>query len=120
MGRRELADLITQYIDGFDEAAESASASADGRREVEAFFPVIRQLRETLLPVEPSPHFKDALKARLVAAWHEQRRDGSVRSDQQRREFFLRAAAVGSFVSVAALIAVVAHARSSQVHVRTT
>ncbi len=122
MRRKALAEIVAQYIDSVNQAADKAVVSiatlAEDRRELEALIPVIHRLRETLMPVEPSPYFKDALEAKLVAAWHEQRRKAATQGTPQRREIFLRAAAVGSFVSVAALIAVVARSRMRHAHIQ--
>lgn len=96
--------------------------------EFQPSIPIIDRLTEIFVPVEPAPEFRDALKAKLVAAWYEQRREQNAkdrlrsrfslsgfRSRQQRGRFILRAAVVGSFVSVAALITV---ARLRMHHVR--
>lgn len=111
MRRRALADLVSQHLENFEDgAARSAADNEDGQRDLEALLPTIHRLRDTLVPVEPSPQFRDALAAKLEAAWHEQRRQERVR-DEQRRLFFFRAAAVGSFISVAALVAMVVRSR---------
>ncbi|MBI2954819.1 MAG: hypothetical protein HYY30_10935 [Chloroflexi bacterium] len=116
MRRKAPDDLIAQYVDGLKDSADAAGSIVGlaERREIEALLPVIQRARKNLVPVAPSERFSTVLWDRLAAAWHEQRRQERVQSGQ-RREFFLRAAAIGSFVSFAALVAVAVRSRGGNV-----
>ncbi|MCL5961161.1 MAG: hypothetical protein M1358_17955 [Chloroflexi bacterium] len=116
MKQKALDDLLSRYADELNRegAPSTACSSAPGgvEPELEPMISVMQQVKETLVPVEPSTGFKDALGEKLIVAWHDQKRRERVQS-AQRRGFFLRAAAVGSFVSVAALVAMAARSRRS-------
>lgn len=112
MRRKALADLLAHYVDacGWNGEGAAASANASERQELQGLLPVVERLRETLVPVEPSPKFEADLKARLVAAWSEQRLN-ELAEQEERQEFYRRAAIVGSFLSLAAVAAFIVRGR---------
>ena len=111
-----MAEVVSQYIDqlhaGNDDVADYLSVFATFRSNLEPLLLLSRRVKSALALEKPSPRFKESLKTDLVAAWHRQKRDEAAEASAQRRNLLIRAAAVGSFVSVAALVAVVARSRS--------
>ena len=67
MSQRVLAEAVSQYVDQLDVRDEEyLSIFGSYRRELEPLLGVIRLLRAILLPVDPSPEFVAALRARLA------------------------------------------------------
>lgn len=104
MRRRVAADLLARYIDGhlLGEGAAPPAVEAE-LAEIEALLPVVHRLRDVLVPVEPSAAFAVDLQGQLLAAWREEERRRLLR--EERRSLILRAAAVGSGLSIIALLA---------------
>jgi hypothetical protein len=112
MKRKALADLLARYIDGLigTEDAGSAPVKAWEQPDLQLLLPLVDRLRSKLVPVEPSARFEAELKTKLIAAWNEQRLN-EIAEQEQRREFYVRAAVVGSFLSLAAVAAYVVRER---------
>lgn len=117
MKRRALAELVSQYADdlgtGVDDPASYWEAFPQYRGDLEPLFVLSSRIKGTLRPVEPSPEFTQGLRSRLFAAWCENK----AREDARRREWWIRAAAVGSLLSMATLAAVVARSRGQWIPV---
>ncbi|MCL5265026.1 MAG: hypothetical protein M1343_07540 [Chloroflexi bacterium] len=114
MKQKALDDLLSRYADELNRGGATSTARLPARAgvepELEPLIAVMQQVKGSLVPVEPSLRFKEALGEKLIVAWRDQKRRERVQS-AQRKEFFLRAAAVGSFVSLATLIAMAARLR---------
>jgi len=116
MKRRALAELVCEYVDDLDAGMEEADSYWEAfpqfRADLEPLFVLSHRIKGTLVPVEPSPEFANALRSRLVTAWYENKACEEARNEEARRRgWWLRAAIVGSLVSMAALTAVVARSR---------
>jgi hypothetical protein len=97
MTQKMLADVVTQYLDAGSKHAASYLYLIGGHREPESLFGIVRRLRHTLVPVEPSPSFAADLRARLMTMPIE-----SLQPVATPNRLVIGAVAVGSVVSAAA------------------
>ncbi|MBI4320025.1 MAG: hypothetical protein HY675_16160 [Chloroflexi bacterium] len=114
MRHRVLTDLVGQYVEQLngttDDIVAYLAVFAGYRRELEPLLLLAQRLKAVLVPVEPSPEFRDSLKSQLVLAWHQQRAQSVTETPRDRRDVLLWAA-VGSLVSLAAFVAVYGRSR---------
>ena len=99
MTQKMLADVVTHYLDAGSHRAASYLQAISGHREPEPLLGIVRFLRQTLVPVEPSPVFAADLKARLMALPVECQPASVVPTTSR---LVIGAVAVGSVVSAAA------------------
>lgn len=99
MSQRMLADVVSQYLDAGSHRAASYLQLIGGHREPEPIFGIVRLLRRTLVPVEPSAEFVADLRVRLLSADIATLPSVAV---LQPNRLVIGAVAVGSVVSAAA------------------
>lgn len=113
MSQRVLTEVVSQYLE-----AGGAGAARDEdyltlvsaqRNELEPLLGVIRLLRTVLVPVEPSPEFVAALRARLATTPIE---DLPLVAPQHPARLVVGAVALGSIVSAAAVYYLVSRGRA--------
>ena len=121
MRERVLVEMVCRQVDQLDDATDDVddclSTSPGYRRDLKPLRRLIRRLKSALLPAEPSPQFKESLRADLLRSWHEQKRREAAQASVKRRDLLIRVAAFGSFVSAATLCAVIARSRRQGKHV---
>ncbi len=111
-GRALLADVVSQVVEATEYPNESQLAVLVGQHyEVEPLLTVVRLLRAVLVPVEPSPAFTAALKARLMTAHLE---DLPPSPSPYARRLVLGSIAFGSLVSAAAVYFLLTRSRPAR------
>lgn len=108
MWEERLGAELDRYVDTLLADGQWAAALPPGLEELAA---LARRVRWLLTPVEPSPHFREALHARLLVAAKESMLAPAVPWHTQHRREIIIGAAVGSVLSVAGLAAVIARLR---------
>lgn len=111
MSERVLTEVLSKLIDAGTglEAEYLAVLDAHRQREIESLLAVIRLVRATLIPVQPRPRFVTALRASLLTIPLESL---PAATSTPVRRIVIGAVAVGSLVSAAAVLVLVARARS--------
>ncbi|MHB1133652.1 MAG: hypothetical protein ACYC4L_14870 [Chloroflexota bacterium] len=114
MVREESDDsLIDRFVEDLSVQNEEQGWSLlAGSAELTALAWLSKRLFDALRPVEPAPAFRNALHATLVAeARSQQSATPTSWADQHRREILIGAAALGSTLSLAGMVALVRHRR---------
>ena len=109
--------LIDRFVEKLaNDQEEQGWSVLAGSAELTALAWLARRLFQALRPVEPSPAFRSALHATLVAEARTRRYDGSSSWTEQHRRELLIGAAVGSTLSLAVVVALVRYRRHAHRH----
>ena len=132
MAKRELIEILATHADklngGVNEEAEYLATLPEHRDTLQPLLTVARKVKEALAPVEPDSAFCENLRLSLLAAARQRsasrlslRAGGSTKSQRplhlfrrRRKEILIGAAALGSVVSVAGIVAYWIHARAAK------
>ena len=129
MADRKLLEILATHADklnaGANEEAEYLATLSEHQDTLQLLLAVARKVKDALAPVEPDPAFRENLRLSLLAAAHQQlvSRLGSTRPRLpvhplkiSRNEVLIGAAALGSVVSVAGIVAYWIHTRTAKTH----
>ena len=112
MSQRVLAEAVSQIVDADENRdKEYLALVADHRSELQPLLDVIRLLKAVLVPVEPSPAFVAALRARLATIPLEELPSAA---PPYPRGLVWGSLAFGSLVSAAAVYLLVARTRAAR------
>jgi hypothetical protein len=126
MADRKLIEVLATHADklnvGTDEEAEYLATVPKHQDTLWPLLSLARKVKDALAPVEPDPAFRENLRLGLLAAAR-QRLASRLGSKSQRpvhlfrrrrKEILIGAAALGSVVSVAGIVAYWLHARAAK------
>ena len=132
MADRRLIEILATHADklnaGTNEEAEYLATLPEHQDTLQSLLQVARKVKDALAPVEPDSAFRENLHLSLLAAARQRlasrlsfRAEGSTKSQRpvhlfrrHRREILIGAAALGSVVSVAGIVAYWLHARAAK------
>jgi len=136
MANREWIEILATHADklnvGTNEEAEYLATLPEHQDTLQPLLTVARKVKDALAPVEPDPAFCENLRLSLLAAAHQQsvsrlslraepQAEGSTKSQRpvllfrkHRKEILIGAAALGSVVSVAGIVAYWIHTRAAK------
>jgi hypothetical protein len=132
MADRELIEILATHADklnmGTDEEAEYLTTLPEHQDTLQPLLALARRVKDALAPVEPDSAFRENLRLSLLAAARQRLAsrpsfwaEGSTKSQRpvhlfrrHRREILIGAAALGSVVSVAGIVAYWLHARAAK------
>jgi hypothetical protein len=136
MADRELIEILATHADklnaGTNEEAEYLATLPENQDTVQPLLALARKVKDALAPVEPGPAFCENLRLSLLAAAHqrsasrlslraEPQAEGPTKSQRpthlftkHRKEILIGAAALGSVVSVAGIVAYWIHTRTAK------
>jgi hypothetical protein len=126
MADREWIEILATHADklniGKNEETEYLATLPEHQDALQPLLALARKVKDALAPVEPDPAFRENLRLSLLAAAH-QRSVSRLSSKPQRsvdlfrshrKEILIGAAALGSVVSVAGIVAYWIHARAAK------
>jgi hypothetical protein len=126
MADREWIEILATHADklniGTNEETEYLATLPEHQDALQPLLALARKVKDALAPVEPDPAFRENLRLSLLAAAH-QRSVSRLSSKPQRsvdlfrshrKEILIGAAALGSVVSVAGIVAYWIHARAAK------
>ena len=126
MADREWIEILATHADklniGTNEETEYLATLPEHQNALQPLLALARKVKDALAPVEPDPAFRENLRLSLLAAAH-QRSVSRLSSKPQRpvhlfrsyrKEILIGAAALGSVVSVAGIVAYWIHARAAK------
>ena len=132
MADREWIEILATHADklnaGTNEEAEYLATLPEHQDTLQPLLALARKVKDALAPVEPDPAFCENLRLSLLAVAHQRlasrlslRAEGSAKSQRpvhlfrrHRKEILIGAAALGSVVSVAGIVAYWIHARAAK------
>jgi hypothetical protein len=132
MADREWIETLTTHTDklnaGGNEEAEYLTTLPEHQDTLQPLLALARKIKGALTPVEPDPTFCENLRLGLLAAARQRlvsrlslRAEGSTKSQRpihlfrrRRKEILIGAAALGSVVSVAGIVAYWIHTRAAK------
>jgi hypothetical protein len=132
MADREWIEILATHADklnaGTNEEAAYLATLPEHQDTLEPLLALARKVKDALAPVEPDSAFCENLRLGLLAAAHQRlasrlslQAEGSTKSQRpvhlfrrHRKEILIGAAAVGSVVSVAGIVAYWIHARAAK------
>jgi hypothetical protein len=126
MANREWIEILATHADklnaGVNEEAAYLATLPEHQDTLQPLLALARKVKDALAPVEPDPAFCENLRLSLLAAAHQRlaSRLSSTKSQRSvhlfrrhRKEILIGAAAVGSVVSVAGIVAYWIHTRAA-------
>ena len=126
MADREWIEILATHADklnaGANEETEYLATLPEHRDTLQPLLALARKVKDALVSVEPAPAFCENLRLSLLAAAHQRlaSRLGSKSRRpvhlfrRHRKEILIGAAALGSVVSVAGIVAYWVHARAAK------
>jgi hypothetical protein len=132
MADREWIEILATHADrlnaGTNEEAAYLATLPEHQDTLQPLLALARKVKDALVPVQPDPAFRENLRLSLLAAAHQWsasqlslRAEGSTKSQRpvhlfrrHRKEILIGAAAVGSVVSVAGIVAYWIHTRAAK------
>jgi hypothetical protein len=132
MADRKLIEILATHADklnaGVSKEAEYLAALPERQDTLQPLLALARKVKDALAPVEPDPAFRENLRLGLLAAARQRlasrpslQAEGSTKSQRpvhlfrrHRKEILIGAAALGSVVSVAGIVAYWIHARTAK------
>jgi hypothetical protein len=127
MANRKLIEILATHADklnaGVNEEAAYLATLPEHQDTLQPLLALARKVKDALAPVEPDPAFCENLSLSLLAAAHQRlaSRLSSTKSQRptylfrrHRKEILIGAAAVGSVVSVAGIVAYWMHTRAAK------
>jgi hypothetical protein len=132
MADREWIEILATHADrlnaGTNEEAAYLATLPERQDTLQPLLALARKVKDALVPVQPDPAFHENLRLSLLAAAHQWsasrlslRAEGSTKSQRpvhlfrrHRKEILIGAAAVGSVVSVAGIVAYWIHTRAAK------
>ena len=127
MADRELIEILATHADklnvGTNKEAEYLATLPEHQDTLQPLLALAQKVKYALAPVEPGPAFCENLRLSLLAAAHQRAasRLSSTKSQRpvhlfrrHRKEILIGAAALGSVVSVAGIVAYWIHARAAK------
>jgi hypothetical protein len=132
MAKRELIEILAIHADklneGVNEEAEYLATLPEHQDTLQPLLALARKVKNALAPMEPDPAFCENLRLSLLAAARQRlasrlslRAEGSTKSQRpvplfrrHRKEILIGAAALGSVVSVAGIVAYWIHVRAAK------
>lgn len=127
MADREWIETLTTHADklnaGGNEEAKYLTTLPEHQDMLQPLLALARKIKDALTPVEPDPAFSENLRRSLLAAAHQRAMYllSSTKAQhpvplfrRHRKEILIGAAALGSVVSVAGIVAYWIHARAAK------
>ena len=127
MDDREWTEILATHADklnaGANEEAEYLATLPKHPDALQSLLTLARKAKDALIPVEPDPAFRENLRLSLLAAAHQRAAPRSSQTKSQRhaqpfsrhrKEILIGAAALGSVVSVAGIVAYLIHTREAK------
>ena len=126
MANREWIEILATHADklnaGTNEEAEYLATLPEQQDTLQPLLALARKVKNALAPVEPNPAFRENLRLSLLAAAHQRSVSRLSLKPQRpvhlfrshRKEILIGAAALGSVVSVAGIVAYWIHARAAK------
>ena len=128
MADRELIEILATHADklnaGTNEEAEYLATLSEHQDTLQPLLTTARKVKDALAPVEPDSAFCENLRLSLLAAAHQRSASRLTSSTKSRRpvhlfrrrkkEILIGAAALGSVVSVAGIVAYWIHTRAAK------
>ena len=127
MTNKEQIEILATQADkmnvGTNEEAEYLATLPEHQDTLQPLLALARKVKDALTPVEPDPAFSENLRRSLLAAAHQRAVHllSSTKSQhpvpllrRHRKEILIGAAALGSVVSVAGIVAYWIHARAAK------